>query len=220
MEDGHITRTAPTRRGRLKMTRGSESCSRSRSAIFASRVRVEKPGTPFSTDPECCLLPFATASKEKRRKEAERRQTRRQFAAPAGAARTLRARSPVGVHRGSGQGDSWSPRLSIRPCFRETVRSVRSCTAAPTGERRPCASPCMIRKSGCRFSGKIMHHSRALPAPEKRTNDCPRPVSTSHAGHSAGRLMPDAARDRVVSPPAGTALAPLSVLPSAEGVLQ
>jgi len=32
--------------------------------------------------------------------------------------------------------------------------------------------------------------------------------STSRAGHSAGRLMPDAARERIASPPAGTALAP------------
>jgi len=32
--------------------------------------------------------------------------------------------------------------------------------------------------------------------------------STSRAGHSAGRLMPGTARERIVTPPAGTALAP------------
>ena len=92
-------------------------------------------------------------------------------------------------HCGSGQGDSWSPRPGTRPCFRGAVRSVRSCTAASTGRRRPCAFP------------------RVLPAPEKRTY-CPRTASTSHAGHCAGRMMPDAARERVTNPPAGTALAP------------
>ena len=35
---------------------------------------------------------------------------------------------------------------------------------------------------------------------------------TSRAGHSAGRLMPGAARERFARPPAGTALAPLSGL--------
>ena len=92
-------------------------------------------------------------------------------------------------HCGSGQGDSWSPRPGTRPCFRGAVRSVRSCTAAPTGRRRPHAFP------------------RVLPAPEKRTY-CPRTASTSHAGRCAGRMMPDAARERVTNPPAGTALAP------------
>ena len=38
--------------------------------------------------------------------------------------------------------------------------------------------------------------------------ELPRTVSTSRAGHDAGRLMPDAARERVTNPPAGTALAP------------
>jgi hypothetical protein len=43
-----------------------------------------------------------------------------------------------------------------------------------------------------------------------KTNEtnCPRTASTSRAGHSAGRMMPDAARERVTNPPAGTALAP------------
>ena len=41
-----------------------------------------------------------------------------------------------------------------------------------------------------------------------KTNYCPRTASTSHAGRCAGRMMPDAARERVTNPPAGTALAP------------
>jgi hypothetical protein len=89
-------------------------------------------------------------------------------ASPSGEARTLaRARSPVGVPLRLSPGRQLVPKAQRQAMLSGTVRSVRSCTAAPTGERRPCASPCMIRKSGCRFSGKIMHHSRALPAPNK-----------------------------------------------------
>ena len=89
-------------------------------------------------------------------------------ASPSGEARTLaRARSPVGVPLRLSPGRQLVPKAQRQAMLSGTVRSVRSCTAAPTGEWRPCASPCMIRKSGCRFSGRIMHHSRALPAPKQ-----------------------------------------------------
>src|SRR6185437_5926484 len=79
-------------------------------------------------------------------------------ASPSGEARTLaRARSPVGVPLRLSPGRQLVPKAQRQAMLSGTVRNVRSCTAAPTGERRPCASPCMIRKSGCRFSGKIMH---------------------------------------------------------------
>ncbi len=130
-------------------------------------------------------------------------------------------RSPLGVPPRLSPGRQLVPKALHQAMLRETVRGVQSCTAAPTGGRRPCASPCMIRKSGCRFSGKIMHHSQALPAPEKRTKSCLRTASTSRTGPTgparsgrpdgrlrAGRMMPDAARERVTNPPAGTALAP------------
>src|SRR5499427_10481521 len=42
----------------------------------------------------------------------------------------------------------------------------------------------------------------ALPAPT-----CPSPARPSRPGHSARRITPSAARERVASPPAGTALA-------------
>ena len=99
------------------------------------------------------------------------------------------ARSPLGVPPRLLPEGQLVPKALHQAMLRGTVRSARSYTAAPTGGRRPCASP------------------RALPAPEKR-NDCPRTASTSRAGHSAGRMMPDAARERVTNPPAGTALAP------------
>ena len=89
-------------------------------------------------------------------------------ASPSGEARTLaRARSPVGVPLRLSPGRQLVPKAQRQAMLSGTVRSVRSCTAAPTGERRPCASPCMIRKRECRFSGRIMHHSRALPAPKQ-----------------------------------------------------
>jgi len=89
-------------------------------------------------------------------------------ASPSGEARTLaRARSPVGVPLRLSPGRQLVPKAQRQAMLSGTVRSVRSCTAAPTGERRPCASPCMIRKSGCRFSGKIMHHSQAYPRRNK-----------------------------------------------------
>src|SRR5581483_1961586 len=74
-------------------------------------------------------------------------------ASPSGEARTLaRARSPVGVPLRLSPGRQLVPKAQRQAMLSGTVRSVRSCTAAPTGERRPCAS------------------SRALPAPEQQTN--------------------------------------------------
>jgi hypothetical protein len=99
------------------------------------------------------------------------------------------ARLPA-FHCGSCRGDSRRPRLSVRPCFLGRGRSVRSLKAAPTGERRSCASP------------------RALPAPEQQK---PVPVqrSTSRAGHCAGRMMPKPPGSEGDEPPrAGTAHAP------------
>jgi hypothetical protein len=98
--------------------------------------------------------------------------------------------SPLGVPLRLSPGRQLVPKALHQAMLRETVRGVRSCTAAPTGERRPRASP------------------RELPAPEKRTKHCLRTASTSHTGPSAGTMMPDAARERVTNPPAGTALAP------------
>ncbi len=156
-----------------------------------------------------CAIPrisLCSSGHQKGKRNAERRVTNTR-AAQRGA-RSCGARSPLGVPPRLSPGRQLVPKALHQAMLRETVRGVQSCTAAPTGERRPCASPCMIRKSGCRLSGKIMHHSRALPAPEKRMNVCLRTASSSRTGHSAGRMMPDAARERVTNPPAGTALAP------------
>ena len=137
-------------------------------------LRALRVGTicPVSHRSELCLFPSPTASKrkrKKRKKEAERRQAQVCNLRTFRAARALQSahacrRSAAVLAKGT----AGRPRLSVRPCFRRLGRSVRSCKPAPTGGRRPRASP------------------RALPAPT-----CHRPVSTSRAGHSAGRMMPE-----------------------------
>ena len=108
-------------------------------------------------------------------------------------------------------------------CRRSTAALARE-TAGPQGSASGHASGDSPGRSilyGRPNRGaEILRFSTGITrAGKTNETNCPRTVSTSHAGRSAGGLMPDAARDRVVSPPAGTALAPLSVLPSAEGVL-
>ncbi len=91
-----------------------------------------------------------------------------------------RARLPA-FHCGSCQGDCSSPRRS------SSHASCNSAGACEPMDRQP---------------GRVSHASpRALPAPA-----CPSPVSTSRAGHNAGRLMPEppeCGSDK--PPPAGTA---------------
>src|SRR5579872_4317988 len=140
---------------------GKRSCSHG--AIFV-RARVFHPTIFSNAFPSAPFLGFSLCPPRPQTKgEAERRETHK-------LTRALRARGcphPIppplagrdregaarhsASHCGSDQGDSWSPRPGTRPCFRGAVRSVQSCTAAPTGGRRPCAFP------------------RVLPAPEKRT---------------------------------------------------
>jgi hypothetical protein len=168
---------------------------------FCFAVRVEKPGLRFPPIRSVVCFASPLPAKRRARKEAERRQTRNQLLhLPAQRALCGRARLSA-FHRGSCQGDSWSPRLSVRPCF---------------GRQSGAFDPVRPLQPG---SGDLALFHGRYPRRKNERRNCPRTVSTSHAGHSAGGLMPDAARDRVVSPPAGTALAPLSVLPSAEGVL-
>ena len=134
---------------------GKTKHSRSRGAIFV-RARVFRP--PFCLTPSPCAVPgcrFAHPGYIEKRGSGTPRDASSNPRSQRGARSAERARLSAS-HSGSGQGDSWSPRPGTRPCFRGAVRSVQSCTAASIGRRRPCASQCMIRKSGCRFSGKIM----------------------------------------------------------------
>ncbi len=79
-----------------------------------------------------------------------------------------------------------SQRLCSRPGFLGLGKSARSCKPAPAGGRRPCAAV------------------RALPAP-----GLPSPVNAPHAPVIVpASMMPGTARERIVTPPAGTALAP------------
>ena len=110
--------------------------------------------------------------------------------APCGhGARSCGARSPLGVPLRLLPEGQLVPKALHQAMLRETVRSVRS-YGPPTGAR-------IVRMlHGC------------YPRRKNQRNNCPRTVSTSRTGHDAGRLMPDAARERVTNPPAGTALAP------------
>ena len=110
--------------------------------------------------------------------------------APCGhGARSCGARSPLGVPLRLLPEGQLVPKALHQAMLRETVRSARS-YGSPTGAR-------IVRCStGVTRAGKPNETS------------CPRTVSTSRAGHDTGRLMPDAARERVTNPPAGTALAP------------
>ena len=132
------------------------------------------------------FLGFPVPTQAANKGEAERRETRRHNPRLAGTGRLLRsALASRRRHRGSCQGDSWSPRLCTRPCF---------------GRQSGAFDPVRPPQPG---GGDLALLHGCYP---RRTN--PRTVSTSRTGHDAGRLMPDAARERVTNPPAGTALAP------------
>ena len=104
-----------------------------------------------------------------------------------GATRTLRrARSPVGVPLWLSPGGQLVPKAQRQAMLPGAFRSVRSCTAAPTGGRKPCAVPralpapkpsqCsehLTRRSLCRRAD-----ARRRPSAEG-TN--PRPASTTLA---------------------------------------
>jgi len=107
---------------------------------------VDRPNGPRS--PRCTN----ERTEGKNSKEAERRQTRRQKLHLPAQRAPCGARSPVGVPLRLSPGRQLVPKAQRQAMLSGTVRSVRSCTAAPTGGRRPCAS------------------SRALPAPEQQTN--------------------------------------------------
>ena len=157
----------------------------SRGAIFV-RARVLCPTMLLTASPLALFPGFPCARprpQTKGKRNAERRvvNTRalRARGAPCGGARLSAS------HRGSCQRDSWSPRLCTRPCF---------------GRQSGAFDPVRPPQPG---GGDLALLHGCYP---RRTN--PRTVSTSRTGHDAGRLMPDAARERVTSPPAGTALAP------------
>jgi len=124
---------------------------------------------------------------DKRKREAERRQTcfvqpphlamrrapRRVSVRKVCAHNTCAARSPAGVPPAALGLGPLDPRVQLQAMFPGTRQDVWPGTGAPTGGRRPRALQCVIRKKPAlgldprvdRFSGKIMHHSQALPAP-------------------------------------------------------
>jgi hypothetical protein len=108
------------------------------------------------------------------------------------------------------------------------ARLSASTTVLTKGSRRPQGSASgqvswdvarrVIRKSGYRFSETI---TRQLKQANGRYPPSPVPAqgSTSHPGHNAGGLMPEAAREQGgIAPSAGTALAPPPESPLAGSV--
>src|SRR5581483_6088044 len=154
--------TSPRTRGEVNKR------SHSHPAIVCLAERVEKTSVPFSSIGTlfASLRHCQQREEQKRRQNADRRVTNcctcRRSARFAGALACRRSTAalaretagPQGSASGHASGDS--PERSI--LYGRSNRGAEILRFA-----------CMIRKSGCRFSGKIMHHSRALPAPEQRT---------------------------------------------------
>ena len=145
---------------------------------------------------DCRVKPGNDERNERNEKKIRRRNADRrngEYAVPNG-----RGRAPIGVRTTVGVPPRFLPKGLSSPkasapgqaCWTRQERSVRY--ARPPGAH-------------------LAQLKRALPRPRlSQSSD-----STSRAGHSAGRLMPDAARERVAKPPAGTAyFAPLLVMPA------
>src|SRR6185437_3552055 len=180
---------------------GKTKHSRSHGAIFV-RARVFHPTIFSNAFPSAPFLGFSLCPPRPQTKgEAERRETR-------SLTRALRARGcphpdppPLA---GEGYGGGSSPLgvpLRLWP-GRQLVPKARHQAMLPRSspERSILYGRLNREAETLRFSTGITRAGK--------TNDCPRTASTSHAGRCAGRMMPDAARERVTNPPAGTALAP------------
>ena len=167
--------------------RSERKRSRSRGAIFV-RARAVCPTMLLTASPLALCPGFPCARprpQTKGKRNAERRVVTTRALRARGA--PLRRRSPLGVPPRLLPGRQLVPKALHQAMLRETVRSARS-YGPPTGAR-------IVRIStGVTRAGKL--------------KQLPRTVSTSRTGHDTGRLMPDAARERVTNPPAGTALAP------------
>ena len=122
------------------------------------------------------------------RKQKGKRNAERRVVKPALAARGALLRSALASRR---------PTAALA---RETAGPQGSASGHASGEQSGAFSPVRPLQPG---SGDLALFHGHYP----RRTDRPT-ASTSHAGRCAGRMMPDAARERVTNPPAGTALAP------------
>ena len=129
---------------------------------------------------------FALPNPGRKQREAERRETRSQHPRLAGARRALRS--------------ALASRRPTAALARETVGPQGSASGHASGEQSGAFSPVRPLQPG---SGDLALFHGRYPRRTVRPT-----ASTSRAGPIAGRMMPNAARERVTSPPAGTALAP------------
>jgi hypothetical protein len=118
-------------------------------------------------------------------------------------AMTKEERKKASKKRGSGTPTDAYPFLRILRMRQRALRSTLACrrsTAALPGDVG--TSPSSFRP-GFLGRGRYDYFAKwALPTPT-----CPSPVAST-AGHSAGGMMPKAARGKFARPPAGTAVAP------------
>jgi len=117
-------------------------------SLFASHRNRPSSDVPGRGGPGSSRSDAAHERTERKRKQNADRRVVNSLHLPAQRA-PCGARSPVGVPLRLSPGGLLVPKAQHQAMLPGTVRSVRSDTAAPTGERRPCASP------------------RALPAPKQ-----------------------------------------------------
>ena len=141
-----------------------------------------------------------TLQRRKKIKEAERRQTCFLTSASCDAARVQAARARLSAfHRGSCCSER-TPQLSSRYALPGTWSGAR-----PRWFERPCALQRMMKDHASPAGVTLLSQSSELPR---------RPVIVPAGRNSRSRPGADC-----IGPRAGTALAPLSGVPSAEGVL-
>ena len=164
------TQTLRSSQSERRRVAGADKRSRSRDAVSV-RTRVMRQATAnnFAAIPIFVRSPRrwigrmhhdrARRTKERTeiKKEAERRKAQDQPPHLQVRRASSGTRTPSGVPLRLSPRGLFIPKAQHRPCFLRLGRSVRSCTAAPTGGRRPCASP------------------RALPAPRlSQSSEAPR----------------------------------------------
>ena len=164
----------------------AHKCSRSRGAIFVRTRAMSKPLPKTSPHPNLrrinpaveCRIHHDRArrtNERKKKKEAERRKARSHR-------RTCKVRrAPCGARSPSGVPLRLSPGRQLVPkAQRQATLLGRSGAFGPVRPPQPGGGDLAP------FHGRYPRRKTKQPVPV--------PVSTSHAGHCAGRLMPDAAR--------------------------
>jgi hypothetical protein len=145
--------------------------------LFASLRSVGRVSGAISGDLRAARLRSRVSLRSpglQNRKEAERRQTRSQkLHLPA-------QRAPCG--------GALACRRPTAALARETVGPQGSASGHASEDQSGAFDPIRPPQSG---GGDLARLHGRYPCRKTKRKNCPRPVSTSHAGHSAGRMMPE-----------------------------